>query len=165
MNLLSGIIIVILLFALIRGFSQGLVKQVFSIIGFILGIIAAYLFAGKVAPYLSEFFNAPLSFMLPLSYFLVFIGVVIICSIVGRLFHHLITFATLGPLNRLGGAVVSTLKYAIILGLVLNLYTSLDKNGRLISMEMRENTLLYKPLQQLGEMMLPYIGEIQQLRP
>jgi len=161
MNSLNGIIAVILLFALIRGFKQGLIKQVFSIAGFIAGTIAAYLFAGKLAPYLSNFFDASLSFMLPLSYFLIFIASVVAISIVGRLFHHLITFASLGMLNRISGAVVSTLKYAIIIGLLLNLYTSIDKNGRLISMEARENSLFYTPLQHLGAFMLPYIGEIQ----
>ena len=160
MNLLDSIIVVILLFALIRGFIQGLIRQLFSIAGFILGIIAAHLFAGKLAPYLSDFFNTSLSFMHPLSFFLIFMAAVIISSIIGRLFHHLIAFAALGALNRISGMIVSSLKYAIVIGLLLNLYAAIDKNGRFISMETRESTLFYSPLRHFGEIMLPYIDEI-----
>ena len=161
MTTLNLILIIILLIFFIKGFINGFIKQIFSIAGFLIGIVAAYLFAGKVAPRLAELFDMSVSFMLPLSYFLIFLFVAVACNLLGKISHNLITLATLGGLNRIGGAVAGVFKCAVILSILLNLYSSFDKSGSWISMDMRSKTLLYYPLEQLGNSLLPYVDDFQ----
>ncbi|MCD7972443.1 MAG: CvpA family protein [Candidatus Azobacteroides sp.] len=143
---------------------RGFVRQIFSIAGFIIGIIAAYLFAKLLAPPLGNLLDIPITLMLPLSYFIVFIIVATGCNLLGRIFHNLVTLATLGGLNRIAGAVAGVLKYAFIIGIVLNLYDSIDKEGKIISPEAREKATLYEPLRSLGEAVLPYVEEFRQMK-
>ncbi len=161
MNLVGIVLLIILGFGLIKGFMDGFVKQLASIAGFVLGIIAAYLFAGIITEKLALVVDAPISLLLPLSYFIIFLAVAIACSFLGRFLNSMVNMASLGGLNRLGGAVAGFLKYAVILGLIINLYNSLDDNGKIVSQETRQKATLYYPLQQLGGKMLPYINEIQ----
>ncbi|MDR2474706.1 MAG: CvpA family protein [Bacteroidales bacterium] len=154
---------IILIFALIWGFVRGAVRQVFSIAGCVFGVVAVRLFAGRMAQWLSEKLGTAASWPLAFSYILIFFAVVIACTLLGRLFHEMLKDANLGFVNRLAGGVLSLLKYALIIGLLLNLYSSLDKNGWLISAETRAKTKLYEPLRKFGECLLPYVDELKQL--
>lgn len=163
MDLLNLVLAIVLLFALIKGFINGFVKQIFSIAGIILGILLAYMFAKDLAFRLTGVFSSSISVLLPLSYLAIFLLSVIACNLLGRISHNLVDLITLGGINRIAGAVVSTLKYAVIAGIILNLYANIDSEGKLISMETRQKAMLYNPLLYLGERVLPYVDDIKQL--
>jgi len=163
MTILNIILIAILAFGLIRGFVRGFVKQVASVAGFILGIAAAYLFAGTLAVKLSSLTDIPNAAVLAFSYILIFAIVAVICVFLGKLANNFISLIQLGGLNRICGAVVGFLKYVVIMGLLINFYHSYDENGNLISKETREKSSLYHILQQTGEKLLPYVEEFKDM--
>lgn len=160
-NILGLILLVILAFGLGKGFMSGLVKQAASIAGVILGVVGAWLFAGILAVRLADFVDAPGPMLLSASYFLIFIAVAIACNFAGKMLHNLVSAANLSGLNRVGGGIAGFLKYAIITGILINFYNSLDNEGKIISTETRQKAVLYYPLQQLGERLLPYVEEFK----
>lgn len=159
---LDIIFIAIFAFGLIRGFIRGFVKQVASVAGFILGITAAYLFAGSLAVKLSDFMDIPKPAVLALSHILIFTIVAVACNLLGKLMSNIISLINLGGLNRICGAVAGFLKYVIIAALLINFYHSFDENGKLISPETRQKSSLYPLLQQTGEKLLPYVEEFRE---
>ncbi|MCL1942456.1 MAG: CvpA family protein [Candidatus Azobacteroides sp.] len=152
----------ILAFGLIKGMMSGFVKQIASVVGVILGIAAAYLFAGTLAVKLSTVMtDTSNSLLLAFSYFLIFTAVVIVCNIIGYVMRNLLSMVCLKGVDRLAGAGAGLLKYVIILGVLINFYHSLDKDGKFLSEDTRQKAKIYYPLQQAGEKLLPYVNELQ----
>ena len=162
MTVLDIILIAVFAFGLIRGFMSGFVKQIASLAGIVLGIAAAYLFAGSLAVKLSNFTDFPSPAVLASSYVLIFTIVFVICSLLGKLVENFISLINLGGLNRICGATAGFLKYVIIAGILINFYYSYDVNGYLISTETRQKSKLFHILQQTGEKLLPYVEEFRE---
>jgi membrane protein required for colicin V production len=63
----------------------------------------------------------------------------------------------LGLLNKLAGAVFGTLKVAVILGAVLIFFERANNNAGLVSDEVKNTSLLYHPVKDIGELVFDNI--------
>ena len=112
-NLLDGILIVVIATSSFYGLFKGLVKEVLSLLALIVGLIGAGRFYETASPLLAGLgFGTQAATILSfiLLFTLIFIGVILI----GRLLHQLVHAASLGWLNRLGGAAFGFLRGAIV---------------------------------------------------
>lgn len=109
----------------IRGWLQGLVKQLVSIAGILLGLLLAKVFYTVLGDVLSPHLNEHHSLANILSFVLIWVTVPIGFGLVGEVITTFLDkLLVLGTFNRLCGAVVGFLKYTFILGAlvwVLNL--------------------------------------------
>ena len=122
MSVFDIVIVAILLFALVRGYITGLVRQLGVLLGVILGIV----FSSMTAPLLIEFlaFISGDNWHLGLrsATILAFVLIFLLTYIAGHLIHKTATTFKVGWLDRLCGALFGTVKYLLVISLLLNIY-------------------------------------------
>ena len=151
MNLPDILIIVIIILFAIHGFIKGLIHELASLAGLVIGIYASFQFSGSLEGYLSEYLRIPVEYSYMVTFFLIFLFVVIIIHLIGKLAENLIDLVVLGFLNKLAGSVFGMLKAVVILSLTFLVLEYFDKE--IISKEKKEESFFYKPIAGIAPML------------
>lgn len=153
MNILDIIVGALLLYALWRGWSSGILVQLSGIAGIVLGAWLAYRFSEQVS----------LRLDVPMQYnSLVFVAILIVVMIgiilLGKLLTKVLSYGGLSAPIKLLGAAASILKIIIILSLVLRTFESLNDNGKIVDTTYLQKSIAYKPLTNIASTIFPYIA-------
>lgn len=111
--------IIVMILAIFKGMSKGIIVGVFSLLAFIIGLAAALKFSALVASYLRENGMDSTKWLPVLSFFLVFIVVILLVGLGARLIKKTVQFAMLGWLDSLFGIFLYMVIYIIILSVIL----------------------------------------------
>ena len=117
MNIADIALIVVWGFFFFRGYYRGLVKEIASIVALVLGFKLAVIYAPKAAPYVNQLVSNP-SFAAPAAFILIFVGVMIACSLVVALITGLMRLSLMDWANRFFGGFFGLAK-GILLTAVL----------------------------------------------
>ncbi len=131
MNYLDYIIFVIVLIGFILGFKDGLIRKIIGLIGLIVAIVLAFQLGGKVGKLFTSFFNQDDYLASLISGIVIFLGVLLITSIVKRIIHP--TDKVNNIINQtLGGliGVIQILFFTSTLCLFLNIFGFPKKDVR-----------------------------------
>lgn len=104
--------------AVFKGFSKGFVVALFSFFAYIIGLAAALKLSVVVAHHF-ESSSMPGKWIVVLSFALVFIIVVFLVNIFGRILKKAVSLAMLGWIDRLAGIVLYILIYVLIFSVIL----------------------------------------------
>jgi len=118
MNYIDFIIIILLVFGLMRGYSEGLVKELASLLALIVGIWGAIKFSSFTAAKLYDYFDMTGKFVGIIAFLLTFIAIVILIHFIGILVDKFVDSISLGFLNRLLGVFFGVFKTALILSVI-----------------------------------------------
>jgi membrane protein required for colicin V production len=113
------IVLGLLVLALIKGFSKGLVVAVFSFIAFIIGMAAAMKLSAAVANYLGSNINISQRWLPVIAFIIVFFIVVLLVRLGAKAIEAVMRTAMLGWVNRLGGIFFYGFLYLFIFSIVL----------------------------------------------
>lgn len=152
---MHGIDLVLLLLLLVgvwKGWNSGLFRQLASTVGFILGLLVAWMFYDRVAVFLAPCTGTTGEVARVLAFVLLWIAVPVALSVVALLVTKVADSLALGWLNRMGGAALGLLKFALVLSALLNLCNALD----LVEQETRSRSVLYAPIQEGGAILFHY---------
>lgn len=111
--------LIFILIAVIKGFRKGLIVGIFSLIAFVIGLAAALKLSVVVADYLETHLIENSRWLPFISFFLVFIAVVLLVSLGARLIRSVVKIAMLGWLDRLAGIVFFVVLYTFIFSILL----------------------------------------------
>lgn len=111
--------VLLMLLAIFKGFSKGLIVGIFSLLALIIGLAAALKLSVLVAVYLKNSVLASTKWLPLLSFILVFIVVVLLVSIGARIIKKTMQFAMLGWLDKLCGIFLYVIIYIIIFSIFL----------------------------------------------
>lgn len=150
MNFLDIVLGLLLVWGLWKGLSNGLLIEIASIIALIIGIYGAIHFSYIAGNYLSERMDWDEKIINIAALIITFIIIVVVVQIVAKILTKIIDIAMLGILNKIAGALFGVVKVAVILGALLIFIERLNTNFDLPSQEMKNTSLLYYPLMELG---------------
>lgn len=111
--------LIIMLIAVYKGFSHGLVVAVFSLLAFIIGLAAALKLSVVVSHYLDSSSQAGAKWLTVLSFILVFIAVSLLVNLGARIIRKTVSIAMLGSLDKIGGIIFYMIIYTIIFSVFL----------------------------------------------
>ena len=150
------IFVVLLVLAIIKGFSRGLIVAVFSFVAFLVGMAAALKLSAVVAVSLQEKANVSGSWLPVISFFLVFIAVVLAVRLGAKLLKKAVSMVLLGWVDTIGGIILYALLYLFIYSVIL-FYVA---NIGLISLETQKASVTYEYIQPLGPKVINGIGKV-----
>ncbi len=137
MNILDIIIIAAVIFFLIRGVFRGIVREIGSLAGVVLGIWLANAYHPALAVLLKSFIP-PGKYLPLIAFALIFLVVLVFCNLLGWFFKKLFQKVFLGWVDRILGACLALLKGVVLSYLVIVLIaflapqdSSLIKQSRL----------------------------------
>ena len=116
---IDTLFILILIAAIYKGYSKGLIVAVFSFAGIFIGLAAAIKLSATMAVWLQKSTNIS-GYWLPfLSFTMVMIAAIFLVKIGAKFIEKTVQFALLGWVNKLGGILLFTILYISILSVVL----------------------------------------------
>ena len=149
MNAIDIGILVILGIFFLKGVVRGLLKEVCSLLGLVLGGVFAFTFHLPLAQTLQDSFDLPAQLCVWGSFIAIFLLVVIIFGVVGFLLHRFVKLVFLGGFNRLAGALFGLVQGVVLLSMiVLALNSSVVPKA---AQRMVRDSQLAPPFEQLGQ--------------
>ena len=141
------LLLILLAVGFIGGLFSGAVKQLISLVAFVAGFVGATIFYQQLGDVLLLFIHHP-----AICYVIAFALLWLIVPIAASLSASLITkmvneIPVLGTLNRVLGGLLCLLKYALVLGALIWLFSSME----LISEETMQQSKLCQPLKAIPE--------------
>ncbi len=155
MNYIDIVIGVILILALINGIRKGLIYELASLAGLVLGVLGAIKFSGLVEEWLLQYWD--FEYIGVIAFIITFAGIVVLVQIVAKAIEKVIEAVALGSLNRIGGGLFSIIKVAFILSILISVINIADKNMKVIPDEQKASSRLYEPISIFAPMIFPYL--------
>ena len=160
MNTFDIILTALLVFGFAKGLFKGLFVEVASLVALISGIYGAIHFSNFTANLLSKYVELDEKYLTIIAFAITFAIIVIVISLIGKLFTKIADFAQLGLLNKLLGGVFGALKIGLILSVVLLILSKLNNTIPLVSENQQENSVLYQPIKNLAPTIFPDFFEV-----
>ena len=154
--ILDIIVAIILILAVIKGFRQGLIIALFSVIAFIVGLAAAMKLSVVVAGYIGKAVNISDKWLPIISFAVVFLAVVLLVRWGAAFIQKSVEFAMLGWLNRIGGILLYAGLYILIFSILI-FYA--DQLG-FIKPDTKNESVTYSYIQPWGPKLMDGIGKI-----
>jgi len=161
MNYVDAIIAIPLIFFAFKGFMRGLVIELASLAGLILGIYVSYHFSDITMQYLAMVIHTKPAYQHMIAFAVTFILVLLIVHLIAKLIEKVVDLVALGFLNKLAGIVFGILKGALIISVVIFVIDTFS-GGSLPENKDTNDSVLYKPVAALAPFV---IGNIHYFKP
>tara|TARA_B100001250_G_C19665638_1_gene729126 strand:+ start:52 stop:600 length:549 start_codon:yes stop_codon:yes gene_type:complete len=154
MNYLDIIIAIPLIYGFVKGFENGLIKEITGIIGIFFGLYIAIHFSPYLYPKATNFFGDQKQFIPIISFTTLFVVSFITIKVLGYVIDKFSRVLALGFLSRLLGAVFGALKIIVILSFL----TLLINRYEIIQTKIKKESKLIIPLEFVAKIIIPEIN-------
>jgi len=155
MNTIDIIIAALLVFGFVRGLIKGLFVEIASLVALIAGIYGAIHFSFYVGNVLVKYVSWEERYITIVAFAITFGLIVLVIALLGKIFTKIADFASLGLLNKIAGGVFGSLKSALILSIVLLVFSKLNDTLPFISEAQQNDAILYEPVKELATTLFP----------
>lgn len=135
----------------------GIVMQLATLAGIILGAIFAGFLSDIITPNLIEWSGGNSKMIGIFSYIIVFLLIFLALFLIGKMITKAIKAIQLNSLNRLAGAIFCTVKWLFLISILLNILVEIDKNKIIIKEDIRENSYTYHIIKDTAPAIIPYL--------
>ena len=153
MNYLDIIIATPILYGLIKGFFNGLIKEISGFLGFLIGVYIAINFSTSLQPNFIKIMAGHEQFIPIISFAILFIVGLMSIKLLAYFLDKITKFLALGFVSKLLGAIFGGLKIVVILSFILTIagqYDVIEKNTE-------KESVLIEPLKETSEVIMPEI--------
>ena len=155
MSVIDIIIGALILYGVVKGLFKGLFVEVTSLLALLVGVYGAVHFSNYAAEILLNNFDWSAKTTKITAFATTFVAIVLAISLAGKALTKLADFAALGLLNKLLGALFGGTKIALIISVLLLIFSTLNKSIPFVSNDEIKTSLLYSPIKSLAPMVLP----------
>ncbi|HEY4800736.1 MAG TPA: CvpA family protein [Bacteroidia bacterium] len=159
MNYVDIILAIPLLWGLYKGFSKGLIIEAATLVAFGLAACGAIKFHDFLSGWMQHSMGWNSKYLPLISFAVIFIGVLLIVFGIAKLLERVVKSASLGFVNKLGGAIFGMLKFGLILSLLIFFLEAVNKSFSFIPESTKNESLLYKPIGKIAPMVIPGLND------
>ena len=159
MNYLDIIIAVPLLYGLIKGFSNGLIKEVTALLSLVVGVYFAINFSEYLEPKVVAVLGGYEEFVSVIAFAVLFVVSVLCINTLGFVIDKLTKALALGIISRVLGGVFGLLKVVVIFSFLLFVIT--DYN--LVDEKTKKESVLFEPLEDIAGIITPKLKKHQSI--
>lgn len=154
--LIDIIALILLVMAIFKGLSKGLIVALFSFLAFIIGLAAALKLSTAMAEYIGANVEVSQRWLPFLAFAVVFIIVVLLVRLGAKLLQGAVQMAMLGWVNRIGGVLFYILIYYFIYSVLLFYATQLN----LIKPATTDASVTYAYIAPFGPKTIEILGSV-----
>lgn len=152
-DLVLGILLVL---AIVKGVQRGLIISIFSVLGLIVGLVAAMKLSAVAASYLKTSINVSAQWLPIIAFVVVFLVAVLLVRLGAKALEKTVKIAMLGWLNRIGGVVLFVTLYSLVFSVALFYASKIN----LISAEAIQSSKTYNYISPWGPWAIDAIGSV-----
>ena len=150
-------LIIIFLIGAFGGYRKGFLSELFSLLGIILGILAGFKLMGIAMITLTGYYDINDQVLPYVAFGVVFLLVVVIISLLGKLLKSSIEKTVLGNADQLAGSVLGLFKTAFMVSVVIWITSSMKLN---VPEHWSENSWLYPMTASFAPTVTSWVAEI-----
>jgi membrane protein required for colicin V production len=154
--LLDIIFAVLLVLAVLKGYQQGLVIGLFSLVSIIIGLAAAMKLSTVVASWIGSAVKVSDEWLPLISFIVVFIVVVLLIRLGAKAIERTFEVVMLGWANKLGGVIL----YVVIYTLVFSVLLFYAEQMQLLQPETIKRSVTYSYIQPWGPKVINGFGSL-----
>lgn len=158
MNIIDIVLLALGAWAVYAGFRDGLVVQAGGILSLAVGLWLAFRYAADVGQLFG--LHAPEGAVV--GFIVVLVIVIIVVAVVSRLLRGVFRLTGFGIFDSLLGAVLSLLKAAVIVSLLICAIDALDTERKVISQKKIDSSRFYTPLREFSGRLFPVFDEVRE---
>lgn len=155
MAILDIIILAFFVWGAVSGFMKGFLRQLATLLGIIVGLLAAKaLYAMVAEQYMSKITDSATIAQI-LAFVLIWIGVPLLFTFFAMLLTRAMEVISLGWLNRLLGAGLGALKFLLIASMLISVFEFFDADNRIVEKNIKDESALYYPMKDFAGIFIP----------
>jgi membrane protein required for colicin V production len=147
-----------------KGFRKGLIFELSSLIGLVVGIYCSI----KFSKYVSTLIGIEGEYSILVAFFVTFIAVYLLSLFLGKCIEGLMKMMKMGIMNNILGSVFGLLKCVCMLSVVMYYVVLIDFDKIIITDKTREQSLFYQPIERTGNLLIgtlkDYVQEAKENR-
>ena len=161
MNIIDIIILICFVPAIVNGLRKGLISQVVAIISIVLGVWLSFKFSSLLSGWFAQWFDGASPVILNIVAFtVILVAVIFALFALGKIIEASIKIIMLGWLNKILGLIFAMLKCAMIIGLVIIMFNSINATFHPVPKKVLEESFLYPPLKEMAYSIVPYLKDL-----
>ena len=157
MATLDIILLICFLPGIIRGISKGFLEQALALAGVVLSVWAAFRFSGLVATWLKPYADLSETTLNVVSFALILVAMSLLVLIIAKLLTKVIELAMLGWLNKTLGLVFALAVNALVIGVFIVLFDTVNLKFGLVKPEVLDESIVYTTLRDICYLVFPYL--------
>jgi membrane protein required for colicin V production len=159
MNFIDLLICIPLVWGLYKGFTKGLIVEAATVVAFGLGVWAGIHFSELLAEKLKGWFDWNTPYLPVISFAITFLAVVALIFFIAKMIQKTAEGVALGAFNKIGGAIFGSLKFAMIISVMIFMIDAIEESYPMISFKTKEESLLYRPLGKVAPTLIPALDK------
>lgn len=159
MNFIDILLLVPIGYAVYKGFKNGFIIEICTLLALLVGIYAGIHFSDGTADLLKSSWNLQSEYLPVISFTLTFLAVGALVFFGGKMLEKVVDVANLTPLNKFLGILFALIKVCYILSVFIVLLESYDEKGDFIPETTKEESMLYEPVKHISLNTIPRIQE------
>lgn len=157
MNWFDICIFIVIIYCIIKGYKTGLVKQLSTLAGLIVGAVLSGKLSILILPYVQHIKQIPHYMAAPLSYAITFLIIISSFYLLGTMMEEILKTVKMGTLNKLAGVALCLTKWLFAISIVVNLIVQADEHHQLIAPKIQNGSATYKYIQPLAPKLVPFL--------
>ena len=156
MNVLDIVILILLIFAFIRGIFKGFVLGLSSFLGIVVSIYIAKYFAAPVILFAESLLGVSQNLSPVAGFLITFLAALLLFHFIAVLIDKFVNLVALGWLNKFLGGILFLFKYLFIISVFFNLFHHTNEWLGIVSDEEIQKSSLYAPVRKIVPAILPF---------
>jgi membrane protein required for colicin V production len=157
MNLIDILLLIPCLWFGYQGFNKGLVVSMATLLALGIAIWAAIHFSDLISTFVRNNINEEYEGLI--SFSIIFIGVVILVMLLGKLLEKSVNMAKLTVVDKIGGAAFGICKVLLIVSVLFMIFERFDQKYSIMGKEYKAGSLLYYPVLSISGWIIPSLEE------
>ena len=145
---------------IIRGLSKGFLEQALALAGIVVSVWAAFRFSSLVCTWLQPYLEVSETILNVVAFALILIAVSLGVLLLARLLTKVVEMAMLGWLNKALGLLLAVAVNALVVGVVIVLFDTINVHTQLVKPETLDSSVLYTALKNLSYTVFPYLKQL-----
>jgi membrane protein required for colicin V production len=151
------VLIVFIVFGIYSGYKEGFLMELFSLLGIFLGVIGGFKLMGWAMVFLGDRFNVDQKVLPYFGFAVVFIAIVIIVNLLGRVVKLSVDKSFLGKADQVAGAILGVIKTIFMLSVAIWILESLKID---LDRWRNEDSWVYKTTAEFAPATARWMGEV-----
>ena len=163
-NVFDAIVLSITLILAIKGFFNGIIKEVAGLLGIVLGVYLGSTYYVEAGKYINEsVFKIPNESAINVVGFVsIFVVTWLVITLIGMLFAKILSVSKLTLLDKIGGVIFSAGKFFVIVSIIVTMLSQIEILKKNID-KLSKNSLVYPIMLKIGNQLVNLkTDEIQQ---
>ncbi len=158
MNWLDFLILLLLVAGMVRGYSKGLIFELSGLVGLIIAVYVSRYHSSPFAEFIHSFFNVGMEYCPALGMVMAFMVSMLLVKVLAMCAQRLIKAVSLSWLNNLLGALISIVKYTLVISVVLNVLGPINEKLKIMDGKHSKESVLCEPVTKFAPTILPMLN-------